>query len=230
MSPGKAKKANGAQSIERAMTVLRAVAAAKSNGSTLSQVVTASRLNKATVHRLLSVLAREGLIERMTRRRPTTWASSSTRWASLAAPRFGLHQLAMPGLRRLAALSEDSAFLCLLSGNDVVCVHREEGSHPIRTHVMQGRDPLSARSRIVRAGHVGCPGRWRGGKNSCGQSTCDRKATKTIRSNGSGNSSRQRAPRVTRSIRAWCTPNRTELRLRCSTSGISPSGRSASEP
>jgi DNA-binding IclR family transcriptional regulator len=37
----------------------------------------------------------------------------------------------------LVTLSEDSAFLCLLSGDDLVCVHREEGSHPIRTHVMQ---------------------------------------------------------------------------------------------
>jgi DNA-binding IclR family transcriptional regulator len=43
----------------------------------------------------------------------------------------------MPALRRLATFSEDSAFLCLVSGNDVVCVHREEGTHPIRTHVMQ---------------------------------------------------------------------------------------------
>jgi DNA-binding IclR family transcriptional regulator len=137
MSPGKAKKTNGAQSIERAMAVLRAVAAAKSNGSTLSQVVTASRLNKATVHRLLAVLAREGLVERNDETKTYHLGEQLYALGILAAPRFGLHQLAMPGLRRLAALSEDSSFLCLLSGNDVVCVHREEGSHPIRTHVMQ---------------------------------------------------------------------------------------------
>jgi len=61
---GSRKKASGAQSIERAILVLRAVAAATVDGSTLSQVVAASRLTKATVHRLLSVLTREGFVGR----------------------------------------------------------------------------------------------------------------------------------------------------------------------
>jgi hypothetical protein len=39
---GERKKASGAQSIERAILVLRAVAAATVDGSTLSQVVAAS--------------------------------------------------------------------------------------------------------------------------------------------------------------------------------------------
>lgn len=144
----KAKKMNGAQSIERAIRVLRVVAAATGPGATLSQVVSATRLNKATAHRLLAALLGQGLVGRN--------AESKTYYAGellyalgiLAAARFGLHQLALPALRRLATLSEDSAFLCLLSGNDVVCVHREEGSHPIRTHVLQvgSRYPLGVGS------------------------------------------------------------------------------------
>src|SRR3569832_2232639 len=136
MAPGKVKKVNGAQSIERAMTVLRAVAGAP-QGATLSQVVTVSGLNKATVHRMLAVLTREGLVQRNDAAKCYFLGEQLYALGILAAPRFGLHQLAMPGLRRLAQLSEDSSFLCLVSGNDVVCVHREEGSHPIRTHVMQ---------------------------------------------------------------------------------------------
>lgn len=136
MAAGKVKKVGGAQSIARAMSVLRIVAAAP-KGATLSQVVTISRLTKATVHRLLAVLTHEGLVQRNEDAKCYFLGEQLYALGILAAPRFGLHQLAMPGLRRLAQLSEDSAFLCLLSGNDVVCVHREEGSHPIRTHVMQ---------------------------------------------------------------------------------------------
>jgi len=148
MAPGKPKKVNGAQSIERAMTVLRAVAAAGNGGATLSHVVSSSRLNKATAHRLLTVLTREGLVQRNDDSKTYFLGEQLYALGILAAPRYGLHQLALPGLRRLAAISEDSSFLCLLSGNDVVCVHREEGSHPIRTHVMQAglRYPLGVGS------------------------------------------------------------------------------------
>jgi DNA-binding IclR family transcriptional regulator len=118
------------------MKVLRIVAAAK-DGATLTHVVSASGLNKATAHRLLTVLTREGLVQRHAESKIYHPGEQLYALGILAAPRYGLHQLAHPGLRRLATLSEDSAFLCLLSGDDLVCVHREEGSHPIRTHVMQ---------------------------------------------------------------------------------------------
>jgi DNA-binding IclR family transcriptional regulator len=138
VAPVKAKKVNGAQSIERAMKVLRIVAAATgTGGATLSHVVSASQLNKATAHRLLTVLTREGLVQRHADSKIYHPGEQLYALGILAAPRFGLHQLAMPGLRRLAALSEDSSFLCLLSGDEIVCVHREEGTHPIRTHVLQ---------------------------------------------------------------------------------------------
>ena len=148
MTQGKAKKVSGAQSIERAVLVLRAVAAAAVDGSTLSKVVATSRLTKATVHRLLSVLTREGLVERNDESKTYFLGEEIYALGILAAPRFGLHQLALPGLHRLATLSQDSAFLCLVSGNDVVVVHREEGTHPIRTHVMQAglRYPLGVGS------------------------------------------------------------------------------------
>lgn len=136
MTAARVKKVNGAQSIERAMKVLRIVAAT-TGGATLSQVVSASGLNKATAHRLLTVLTREGLVQRHAEARLYYPGEQLYALGILAAPRFGLHQLALPSLKRLVTVSEDSAFLCLLSGDDLVCVHREEGSHPIRTHVMQ---------------------------------------------------------------------------------------------
>jgi DNA-binding IclR family transcriptional regulator len=82
-------------------------------------------------------LVREGLVERDTRSRLYFSGEQLYALGILASSRFGLHQLAMPSLRRLALKSQDSAFLVLRSGNDVVVVHREEGTYPIRTHVMQ---------------------------------------------------------------------------------------------
>jgi DNA-binding IclR family transcriptional regulator len=138
MTPTKAKKVSGAQSIERALKVLKIVAASTaSGGATLSHVVSLSQLNKATAHRLLTVLVREGLIQRDADSKVYHPGEQLYALGIMAAPRFGLHQLAVPSLRRLATLSEDSAFLCLISGDEIVCVHREEGSHPIRTHVLQ---------------------------------------------------------------------------------------------
>ena len=147
MAQGKVKKVNGAQSIERAMIVLRTVASSV-DGSTLSQVVETSGLTKATAHRLLSVLTREGLIERNEESKTYFLGGEIYALGVLATPRFGVHQLALPSLHRLASVSQDSAFLCLTSGNDVVVVHREEGTHPIRTHVMQAglRFPLGVGS------------------------------------------------------------------------------------
>jgi DNA-binding IclR family transcriptional regulator len=130
------------------MRVLRTVASSGNNGCTLAEVVASSRLTKGTVHRLLSALTAEGLLGRNPDTKTYGLGQQLYALGILAAPRFGLHQLAIPSLRRLAAGSEDSAFLCLLSGHDVVCAHREEGSHPIRTHVMQAglRYPLGVGS------------------------------------------------------------------------------------
>ena len=141
-------KESGAQSIERAIFVLRAVAAATVDGTTLSKVVAASGLSKATVHRILSVLLREGLVGRDEESKSYFLGEEIYALGTLAAPRFGVHQLALPALHRLAMLSQDSAFLLLVAGNDVVCVHREVGTHPIRVQLLHAgtRFPLGVGS------------------------------------------------------------------------------------
>jgi len=141
------EKASGAQCIERAILVLRAVAATV-DGATLSQIVAVSGLYKATVHRMLSVLVREGLMGRNEESKTYFLGEEIYALGTLAAPRYGVHQLALPALHRLAILSQDSAFLLLVAGSDLVCVHREEGSHPIRSHLLHAgtRFPLGVGS------------------------------------------------------------------------------------
>ncbi|MBK1842823.1 AMP-binding protein [Azospirillum sp. YIM B02556] len=55
--------AGGTQSLERAIALLRAVADAETDGARLADLMTGVGLSKATAHRLLMALAREGLVE-----------------------------------------------------------------------------------------------------------------------------------------------------------------------
>ena len=54
---------SGTQSVDRAMALLDMVARRSAEGVTLSALVTASGLNKATVRRLILALIRAGMVE-----------------------------------------------------------------------------------------------------------------------------------------------------------------------
>ena len=58
----------------------------------------------------------------------------------LATARFGLHHLARDSLLRLARQSGDTAFLSVRRGDYGTCLHREEGTCPLRSHVLQAGD------------------------------------------------------------------------------------------
>jgi DNA-binding IclR family transcriptional regulator len=126
----------GAQSIERAVAVLRAIASAGETGATVAEVATGVGLNRTTAHRITTALAREAMVERD----PATgrWFAGAELAAlgALAATRHGVHRRAAGALTQLAARSGDTAFLSAPSGYDAVCLAREEGAFPIRTQVL----------------------------------------------------------------------------------------------
>ncbi len=62
-SPAGPNPAGGTQSLERAIALLRAVADAETGGARLADLMTGVGLSKATAHRLLMALARDGLVE-----------------------------------------------------------------------------------------------------------------------------------------------------------------------
>ncbi len=66
-SPAAPNAAGGTQSLERAIALLRAVADAETGGARLADLMTGVGLSKATAHRLLMALARDGLVEQDTR-------------------------------------------------------------------------------------------------------------------------------------------------------------------
>ena len=126
----------GSQSIERAVAVLRAIAAAGHGGATVAAIAAAIGLNRTTVHRIAAALAREGLIDRDEASGRCFLGVEIAALGTLASARHGVHQRAITALARLSAHTGDTAFLSTPSGFDSVCLHREEGSFPIRTQVL----------------------------------------------------------------------------------------------
>lgn len=130
----------GTQSIERALSLLLQVGRADGQGARLTDLVAASGLAKPTARRALGALVRTGLLEQDETSRRYHLGPESYVLGTLAARRFGVHAQAIDGLVRLAQASGDTAFLSVRRDLHVVCLQREEGPFPIRSHVLQAGD------------------------------------------------------------------------------------------
>ncbi|MFC7505852.1 IclR family transcriptional regulator [Nocardioides sp. CPCC 206347] len=121
--------------VGRTGAVLRAVSVAEPAGATTSAVARRTGLARPTVHRLLASLLSEGLVDRDPAGRwllgPELYLLGTT-----AAPRYDVTALAQPVVRQLALATGESAFFSARRGNETVCLLREDGSFPIRSHVL----------------------------------------------------------------------------------------------
>lgn len=122
--------------IERATALLRAVGAAEPTGTSTTELARATGLARPTAHRLLTSLADEGFLDR---------DSTTGRWAlgpemfllgSAAAGRYDITDHARGVVHTLATASGESAFLSTRRGDETVCLIREDGSFPLRSHVL----------------------------------------------------------------------------------------------
>ena len=134
----------GAQSVERSMALLVEVARFRKTGASLGEVVAATRLKQPTARRLLLALIRAGLIEQDEVSRRYFLGPQCYVLGTIAAERYGIHRLAMDSVQRLARLSQDTAFITIRNGQYSICVERQEGTFPIRSHVLAvgDRHPL----------------------------------------------------------------------------------------
>jgi DNA-binding IclR family transcriptional regulator len=130
----------GTQSIDRAVEMLRLVAGRASEGIRLGELVVQSGLNRPTARRILIALIRKGLIEQNARSRSYFLGPETYALGILAASRFGIHRIALPGLMRLAEQTSDTAFLLVRRGDFSVCLGREEGAFPIRAQILSPGD------------------------------------------------------------------------------------------
>jgi len=127
--------------------VLRGVAAAEPGGATTSEVARTAGLARPTTHRLLGALLLEGLVDRAPDGR---WLLGPELYllGTAASGRYDVTALAQPFVRRLAELTSESAFFSARRGEETVCLLREDGSFPIRSHVLHEgiRFPLGVAS------------------------------------------------------------------------------------
>ncbi|KND59069.1 Transcriptional regulator, IclR family [Candidatus Burkholderia verschuerenii] len=134
----------GTQAIARALCVLRAVARTRTARVNLAQLVRDTELNKPTVHRLLLALMADGMVEQDPKSLRYFVGRECYVLGGIASERFGLGREAVDAVSRLARSSGDSAFFSIRSDVFAVCVLREDGDSPLKTHVLQPgtRHPL----------------------------------------------------------------------------------------
>ncbi|MFD5089452.1 IclR family transcriptional regulator [Amycolatopsis thailandensis] len=131
---------------------LRAVAENEPDGATTTTIAREAGLPRPTVHRLLTSLRGVGLVDRT----PDTdhWVLGPELYflGVAAARRYDVTEAALPAVRRLALATGESAFFSARRGEETICLIREDGAFPIRSHVLYegARFPLG----VVSAGMV----------------------------------------------------------------------------
>ena len=138
----------GAQSIRRALAVLRAVAAGRNVGLSLQQVVQATGLSRPTAHRILQTLLFEGVVEQSPRTRRYL-VGEQIPLLALARPRRSLlEDVAAPILDQISQELGDTMFLTIRTQMDTLCIARRLGPYPIQVLVIEigARRPLGVSS------------------------------------------------------------------------------------
>jgi len=139
-SPAPEAGLSGSQSVDRALGLLSLIGREPAEGLPLGEIVSGSGLNKPTTRRLLLALMRAGLVEQEPQTRRYCLGEEAFVLGVLAARRHGLLEMAMDSLRRLSGETQDTSFLTVRRENYAICLHREEGTYPVRTHALQTGD------------------------------------------------------------------------------------------
>jgi len=128
--------------VARAVAVLRAVAES-GDGTQIKRLSSGLQLPASTVHRLLDLLIREGMVER-DEEAPTYRAGREfLRLSSIVASRHPLQAIAVPLLEQAVASMNETAYLCLYLPREhrLVFTAHVESTHPlgyrVRSHQPQ---------------------------------------------------------------------------------------------
>ncbi len=128
---------SGTQSIERALTLMREIAAHNRTGSRLLDLASRTGLQRPTVHRMLKCLTIEDMVLQDPETHRYFLGPMVFELGLSAAPRFNLREVCHPAMNRIAEATGDTVFLTQRSGLDTVCVDRQEGTFPIKTFTLE---------------------------------------------------------------------------------------------
>ncbi len=125
-APGRDEGVRGAQSVRRALCLLRRVAKRADSGVKLAQLVRESGLDRGTAYRLLTCLMEEGFVDRDDAQLYRLGPQAVTLGSLMPAPAPLVTRFA-PGMKRIARIAGDTVFLMVRHGDMVQCDHREVG-------------------------------------------------------------------------------------------------------
>ncbi|UUW91080.1 IclR family transcriptional regulator [Pimelobacter simplex] len=138
----------GPSVVGRVAHLLRALAGREPDGVSTTSLAAATALPRPTAHRLLSALREEGLVERDESTGAWHLGPECFLLGAAATSRHDITPIARETVRRLARETGESAFFSVRRGDETVCLLREDGSFPIRSHVLHEgiRFPLGVAS------------------------------------------------------------------------------------
>lgn len=133
---------SGSGALRRGLRVLDALGQAETAGLKVAEISRLLDMPRPTVYRVLDVLVAEGWVQafpderRFVLTRPPATGKSGA-WDAL------INRMT-PALRRIAAVTGNSAFLIRRADDDSLCLHREVGTYPVQVLAIsvRGRQPL----------------------------------------------------------------------------------------
>lgn len=126
----------GTQLVTRVAAVLRRVGSGAAQGVTTAEVAASTGLPRSTAQRVLAALAEEGFLDRDARHGRWHMGPELFLLGSIAAERYDVTSTARDILRSLAEKTGESAYFSARRGEETVCLASEEGSFPLRSHVL----------------------------------------------------------------------------------------------
>ena len=136
-APDNDGRLSGTQSIERALVLVREIAAHNRTGSRLLDLASRTGLQRPTVHGMLKCLTLENMVQQDPDTHRYYLGPMVFELGLTAAPRYNLREICHPAMSRIAEATGDTVFLTQRSGLDAVCVDRQEGTFPIKTFTLE---------------------------------------------------------------------------------------------
>ena len=139
----------GVEAVDRAITILRSFDM-HSGKLSLAQLSERTGFYKSTILRLVASLEREGFIVR-TQDKAYSLGPELLRLGGLYQRSLKLEDSVRPALKRLLQATGESASFFIKNGEGRFCLFREDSSHTVRDHVVEGETLVL---RQGAAGHV----------------------------------------------------------------------------
>jgi len=126
------------QTLDRAIGLLRILAAAGPEGRRLVDLQRQSGLTKPTVHRILDSLKSADFVEQVEQsRRYRLGKELAVLGWSAGRTVYDLKELASEDMVAVAAKTGDTSFLTIRSGHETVCIDRHTGSYPVKAFTVE---------------------------------------------------------------------------------------------